>query len=135
MAKSNKNHKPTILISLLIIGWVAALLIESSQPPLQILSEIKGLDKVAHFLAFTVLGLLVCTLSFKLNPKPAIQIFSMPLLIVTLFGILEESYQMLTPGRASELMDLLADIGGALFAIIVANSVARLIQAIKRISS
>ena len=126
MTKSNSNHKPTILLGLLIVGWIAALLIESSGPPLPILGEVQGLDKLAHFLAFSCLGLLVCALSFKLSPRPAIPLFSIPLLIVTLFGIIEESYQMLIPGRASELLDLLADVCGALFAIILANRVARL---------
>ena len=135
MTKSNSSHKPTILLSLLIVGWIAALLIESSGPPLPILGEVQGLDKVAHFLAFSCLGLLVCALSFKLSPRPAIPLFSIPLLIVTLFGIIEESYQMLVPGRASELLDLLADVCGALFAIILANRVARLMRANNSISS
>lgn len=126
MAKLN-NHK-TVILALLIIGYISALFIESSQPPLQILGEIKGLDKVAHFLAFTFLGLLMCALSFKLHPRPKIQLFSMPLLIVIVLGILEESYQMLIPGRASELMDLFADTCGALFAILIANRIAQIMR-------
>ncbi len=126
MTTSISNRKITILLSLLIAGCIAMLLIESSQPPLPLLGEVQGLDKVAHFLAFSVLGLLVCALSFKLRPRPAIPLFSIPLLIVTLSGIIEESYQMFIPGRAADLLDLLADILGALFAIILANRVARL---------
>ena len=135
MTTSNSNPKPIIFLSLLISGWITTLLIESSQPPLPLLGEVYGLDKVAHFLAFSVLGLLVCALSFKLTPRPAIPLFSMPLLIVTLSGIIEESYQMLVPARAASLLDLLADICGALFAIILANRVAHLIRANKQISS
>jgi VanZ family protein len=118
------NHYKTAILALLLIGWILALFIESSQPPLKILGEIKGLDKVAHFLAFTFLGLLICALSFKLHPKPKIQLFSLPLFIVIVIGIIEESYQMLIPGRASELLDLLADTCGALFAIFIANRIA-----------
>jgi len=135
MITSNSNLKPIILISLLILGWITTLLIESSQPPLPLLGEVHGLDKVAHFLAFSGLGLLVCALSFKLTPRPAIPLFSMPLLIVTLSGIIEESYQLFVPGRAASMLDLLADICGALFAIILANRVAHLIRANKQISS
>lgn len=135
MAKSTGNRKSTIVLSLLIIGWIATLLIESSQPPLPILGEVQGLDKVAHFLAFSGLGLLVCAMSFKLSPRPAIPLFSIPLLIVTLFGIIEESYQMHIPGRAADLLDLLADVCGALFAIILANRIAHLIRTNKRTSS
>ena len=128
MTKLNCNHKPAILLSLLIVGWMATLLIESSAPSLPILGEVQGLDKVALFLAFSCLGLLVCALSFKLSPKPAIPLLSIPLLIVTLFGIIEESYQTLIPDRTFDLLDLLADICGALFAIILANRVARLMR-------
>jgi VanZ family protein len=126
MTKANGNYKPILLLSLLIASLIAALLIESSGPPLPLLGEVQGLDKLAHFLAFSGLGLLVCALSFKLSPRPAIPLFSIPLLTVTLFGIIDESYQMLIPGRASELLDLLADVCGALFSIILANRIARL---------
>lgn len=126
--------KSALLLSLLIIGFVTALLIESSQPPLPILGEVQGLDKVAHFLAFSTLGALACALSFVLSSKPTIPLLSMPLLIVTLSGIIEESYQMLIPGRAASLLDLLADICGALFAIIIANRIARTIRTNNRIS-
>jgi VanZ family protein len=135
MTKSNSNHKPSLLLGLLIVGWIAALLIESSGQPLPILVEVKGLDKLAHFIAFSGLGLLVCALSFTLSPRPAIPLFSIPLLMVTLFGIIEESYQMLIPGRTADLLDLLADISGAAFAIIFANRVAHLIRTNNRISS
>jgi VanZ family protein len=129
MNESNSNYKLTILLSLFIVGWIAGLLIESSQPSLQILGEVQGLDKVAHFLAFSGLGLLVCALSFNLCPRAAIPLFSMPLLFVTLSGIIEESYQLFVPGRAADLLDLLADFCGAACAIILANRVALLIRA------
>jgi VanZ family protein len=125
----------TVFLSLFILGWIAALMIESSQAPLPILGAVHGLDKVVHFLAFSGLGLLVCALSFTLKPRPVIPLFSMPLLIVIFSGIIEESYQRLVPGRASSLPDLLADIGGAIFAILLANRIAVLIRINKRTSS
>jgi hypothetical protein len=130
-----KSKAVSILLYLLMVAFVAALLIESSQPPLPIFGEVEGLDKVAHFLAFSVLGLLVCALSFKLSPKLSIPLFSMPLLIATLSGIIEESYQMFIPGRAASLLDLLADVCGAVCAIILANRVALLVRVNNRISS
>lgn len=120
-----QNHKTTIVLSLMITGFIAALFIESSQPPLALLGE-HHLDKVAHFLAFSCLTLLVCSLSFKRQPKPAIRLFSWPLLIAILIGITEESYQLQVPGRAADPLDLLADVSGALFAILLANYIARL---------
>ena len=131
MSKSN-NLKPIFFLCLLIIGWVIATLIESSGPSLlPPLNKAPHLDKVAHFLAFSGLGLLACALAFKLSPTPAIPLLSAPLLMVTLFGIIDEAFQMLIPGRQADLLDLLADICGALFAIFLANLIARLIRANK----
>lgn len=49
----------------------------------------------------------------------------MPLLVVTLCGVIEESIQMFVPGRMASVPDLLADMGGAVFAIWLANLVLR----------
>ncbi len=98
------------------------LFVESSQPPAEIFDKVPGLDKVAHFFAFGLLGLLVCGLKFSYSKtKQPIPFFSLPLLIVSLSGILEESYQAFVPGRSASLPDLLADMLGAVCAIIFAN--------------
>lgn len=124
-----KHTGITLLLILMIGGWLALLFVESSQPPAKIITATPGLDKVAHFSAFTILGLLVCALSFHLKPQAAISLFSIPLLLVILAGIGEESYQLFVPGRTASAQDLLADISGALFAIFIANRVARLSRA------
>jgi len=97
------------------------LFIESSKPSAAILGLLPQLDKVAHFFAFGLLGYMLCALSYQLKPKPTIQFFSMPLLVVLLTGILEESYQLIVPGRTASLVDLSADLLGAIFAIAIAN--------------
>ncbi len=134
MIPSTNSHNLSLIFSFMIIGWIIALLIESSQPPLPLFGEIHGLDKLAHFFAFNILGLLTCCLSFHTSHRQQIPLFSMPLLIASLFGVTEESYQMLIPGRASDLMDLLADVCGALFAIILANAIARIYRVNRPIS-
>ena len=97
---------------------------ESSQPPAKIMGEISGLDKVAHFVAFGVLALLLCAASFSLNGKPGIPLLSAPFLITALSGIIEEGYQMTVPGRAGSLEDLMADVSGAMLAVLVVNRLA-----------
>lgn len=115
------NARTIFLLSLLLIGWMGILFVEATRPPAEFLGPIPHLDKVAHLGAFSILGLLVCSLSLKLNPKPHIPIFSMPLLVVTLCGVLEECLQMFVPGRAASILDLLADISGGLLAIVLVN--------------
>ena len=126
MAKSKNSHRLSIFFIVLSVGWLAALFIESSHPPLPVFEKVHGLDKVAHFFAFGVLGFLVCCVSFNTNGRQQIPLFSMPLIIASLIGIVEECYQMLIPSRASELLDLLADVSGALFAVILSNCIARI---------
>lgn len=135
MTSPNNNNKFALLLGLLIIAWVAALLVESSQPQLTILKTVAGLDKVAHFFAFSGLGLLVCALSSRLNPRPTIPYFSMPFAVVAATGIIEESYQLFVPGRAASLLDLLADISGAVFAIVIANRYKQYLRANNKVCS
>jgi hypothetical protein len=115
------NMRAILLLSLMIIGWISILFFESTRPSAEFLGLIPHLDKVAHFGAFSILGLLVCGLSLKLSPKPRIPIFSMPLVAVSLCGVFEECFQMFVPGRVASILDVLADIGGAIFAILLIN--------------
>ena len=124
MLNSISGSRRSILI-LVIIAWIALLFIESSQPPAEIFDRIDGLDKVAHFFAFGTLSLLASCACLLLSTKPSLSIFSAPLLLVFVIGALEEGYQMYVPQRNASLTDLLADVLGAVFAIILANWLAR----------
>ncbi|NOV31564.1 VanZ family protein [Methylomonas sp. ZR1] len=122
MTKSFKgNRRLAILFILLSIVWMGILLTESSQPPAQLMGEIYGLDKLAHFVAFGMLALLICLVSFCLNGKTLIPYMSTPFLVAALSGVIEEGYQMTVPYRAASLPDLIADICGAVFVIYVIN--------------
>ncbi len=77
------------------------------------MGEVSGLDKVAHFLAFGVLAILVFGASFNLGLGWHLPAFFMPLLIVTVIGVADELYQLSNPSRAFEVLDLAADISGA----------------------
>lgn len=115
------NRRAIILLSFLLMAWIAILFFESTLPSAKFLGLIPQLDKVAHFGAFGILALLVCRLCFMVRPKSGILLFFMPLLVVTVCGVIEESIQLFVPGRMASIPDLLADIGGAVFAILVAN--------------
>jgi len=116
-----RNKNIIMVLVLMIAVWLSLLFIESSGPASELLSALPELDKVAHFFAFGILGLLLCALSFNLDHKVKIPIFSMPLLIVCSSGGLEEIYQMTVPGRTASIADFSADVLGAVFAIILAN--------------
>ncbi|WP_446809597.1 VanZ family protein [Methylomonas sp. 2BW1-5-20] len=131
MAKFKRNRKLAFLFILLSIAWIAVLFAESSQPPAKIMSEVNGLDKVAHFVAFGILALMLCIACFYLKGTPTMPLLSMPLLITVLSGFVEEGYQMTVPGRAASFPDLFADFCGAIFAILLVNRVVPLIREYK----
>jgi len=124
MLGSLAQNRRAILLGLLVAGWIAGLFTESSSPPAAIMHDVQGLDKVAHFFAFWVLGLLLCALSSQLRPTAVIRLISLPFFLTVLVGAIEEGCQMFVPGRTSSLADLLADVCGALFAILLANRIA-----------
>lgn len=108
------------------------LFIESSGPPAEFITRVEGVDKLAHFAAFGVLGLLVCALSFHLKPRKSIPLLSLPLMVVGLSGMLEESYQLCVPGRMASLPDFIADLLGAICAILLANRLASIKRSMLR---
>ena len=128
MYKSIIASKSTIVLSILILGLMAALIIEASQPPLPLLGKVNNLDKVAHFSAFSCLSLLICVLYLKISTKEKVPLLSAPLLITTFFGIIEEIYQTYIPMRSSSIYDLLADVLGAIFAIFIVNIISKFIH-------
>ena len=109
--ESNRNRALVFLLS--SIAWIAILFIESSQPPAEIMGQVSGLDKVAHFIAFGVLALLVFGALFNLRFGGHASEFYIPLLVVIAIGIADELYQLSNPSRAFEALDLVADISGA----------------------
>jgi VanZ family protein len=135
MAKLQGNRYLGILFILLSVAWIGILFAESSQPPAKIINEISGLDKVAHFLAFSILASLLCMARLSFFGVRPIPLFSLPLLLATLVGIVEEVYQMTVPLRAGSPFDLLADICGAVFAVVIVNRVLSLMHSNSRVTS
>ncbi len=123
MTQVKGNRKLALLFILLSIVWVGILFTESSQPPAKIMGEVYGLDKVAHFVAFGVLSVLLCLVSLSVRRKSKISFFSLPLLGIALLGLMEEGYQISVPGRSGSGIDLLADLLGGVAAIILVNAV------------
>lgn len=116
MLKLKPNRKLAMLFIALSIVWTAMLFAESSQQSAKIMSEVFGLDKVAHFVAFGVLGFLLCCSAVCLTGDRKLSTLATPVILVVTVGILEEGYQMTSPDRAASMLDLSADIAGVLFA-------------------
>jgi VanZ family protein len=104
----SKYHLPAILYAALIIALSS--IQELPESPIRW----AALDKIAHFLEYSVLALLVFRSYSQLGHKVNLtRAYLLTLLSVTLFAVLDEYYQSFVPGRTMAAGDLLMDICGA----------------------
>ena len=94
-----------ILYAMLIIGLSS--IPGKSLPDLRWFSE----DKLIHIGEYTIFSILVSRAMFFRVPARG-QVFLFALLIAGTFGVLDETYQTLIPGRDSSYGDWVADIVG-----------------------
>ncbi|MBK7650915.1 MAG: VanZ family protein [Flammeovirgaceae bacterium] len=83
-------------------------------------------DKLIHCAEYFVLGLLIhqwLTREFPFSKKR--NLFFIALLIGSVFGIIDENYQRLTPGRTPDVWDWVLDTVGVLLAVIVSHVASR----------
>lgn len=94
-------------------AWAAVLFYLSSRPSLGVdLSG--GLDKVAHFGAYLVLGVLLARAASVVR----LSIF-VAILIGALYGAIDEFHQSFVPGRTAEFADWLADAAGTIAGVVL----------------
>lgn len=96
--------------------WAIIITIVSSIPNL----STKGfrftmIDKVAHFSEYFILGLFTARAAGSGFGKPS-KVFWVSMILVAVYGILDELHQLFIPGRSTEVLDMTADVLGALAA-------------------
>lgn len=98
------------------IVWAIVILAVSSIPYLSSPSfGFKIEDKVAHFVEYLVLGVLLAYGFSRLRLSRS-RIFMLSAGISGAFGILDELHQLLIPGRETAGLDMLADVLGSICA-------------------
>ena len=103
------NWAPTVV-------WTGIILIGTSAPRLPPGPDIPASDKIAHLLAYGILGLLLMrTLRAERWPQAKAVIFA--LVGGSLFAALDELHQSLIPGRQTDLLDFAADCLGLAVAV------------------
>ena len=108
-----KVKRHTIWPCALVISIYAA----SSQSTLTVPDVGVSYDKLAHLLVFGLLATAVLRIPYVINKGWHGVLFT--ILIVSGYAILDEFRQSLTPGRAVELNDWIADTLGAILASIL----------------
>ena len=119
---------------------LAAVTFESTLPPTINNNLIPHLDKIAHFFTFGIIAWLtastICHLTSRVSegesrfrkrgsPGGHLTAATASILLAVLLGLANEYIQSFTPGRLSELNDVLADMAGA-FVFLVIWAVIRL---------
>ncbi|MFC1543011.1 VanZ family protein [Candidatus Neomarinimicrobiota bacterium] len=97
-----------ILYALLII--VLSTIPGQSYPDTMWLSQ----DKIIHFCEYGIFAILLSR-AFVSRATGQRQVLLFALVIAGTFGALDETYQLLIPGRDSSYADWIADVTGALF--------------------
>ena len=111
MSRGVRAWAPAIL-------WAAVLFALSSRPTLPVpVSLGGGLDKVAHFGAFAILGFLLARAALASHLS-----IVWPLLIGLLYAASDEIHQYFVPGRHADPADWLADALGVTVACIFVYS-------------
>ena len=102
------------LFLVLAIAWAGVIFYLSSQPSIDTPSLFPGQDKLFHMVAFGVLGFfLMGGMKTTSNGYRTRQVWLVVVLVV-LYGLLDEFHQYFVPGRTVEIYDALADAAGAL---------------------
>ena len=99
------------------LTYIILITILSHQPAddiSEVSPNIKNVDKLFHFIEFSILGFLIFG-SLSLNSKKFDQILSLSIKIGILFSCLDEYHQSFVDGRDSSLADLIFDILGVFF--------------------
>jgi VanZ family protein len=111
-------RKKLLVYTPLLIYWI--ILFIATTLPVQSVPSIAISDKINHLIAYFGLStLLYLTLiyqrksEFLFNNTP-----SAAIIIASVYGALDELHQMFVPGRFSEVLDWLADLGGAILGVL-----------------
>ena len=106
----------------LFIGYVGPLLLYimlifslSSITRISGVPKIPFIDKIVHFIEYSILGFLALRLHYRLRPQVTnILQFLIALTFVMTIGSYDEYYQSFRPHRSSDFIDLLADVAGGI---------------------
>lgn len=94
-------------------AWAAFLFFMSSRSTLPV-GLGSGLDKVAHFGAYFVLGFLLAHATTRLQRAPQVAI-----MLGLVYGFLDEFHQSFVPGRDASVGDWVADALGTVLGVLL----------------
>jgi VanZ family protein len=107
----NSNSVVRLICLMLCIGMIASLFYFGSQPVAVGLFR-APMDKVAHFVTFALITVLLWVALFRGRPLLLVA-------LVSCIGVADEVHQIFLPGRAAGLDDLATDILAAMVTVLL----------------
>jgi VanZ family protein len=102
--------------------WAAAVWTAGGLESTPSLPTVRGIDKVAHFVMYGVLGFLLARGWLAMRWRGA---WLLPVLIALMLGAADELRQRSVPGRSAEVADWIADVAGAAAGVLIALRIGR----------
>jgi VanZ family protein len=97
-----------------LIAYCAFIYFQSSYPPPEELPSFNSSDKMLHFAAYAVMGVLFYRAYHTLPIKKEVQwIVLLSMISASLYGVSDEIHQAFVPERDGSFMDVIADVLGA----------------------
>ena len=107
--------KRFVLYWLPLILYCLLIFIQSANPSPEQIPSIPFVDKVLHFTAYGIMGILFYRAYQTLRIKDNIQLLMLfSVVSASLYGISDEIHQSFVPFREAEVADVIADIIGAI---------------------
>jgi len=100
-----------------LLVYCLLIFIQSTQPSPENLPSFEFSDKILHFLAFGVMGILFYRAYQTLPLKNNTQLLLLSVISASLYGISDEIHQSFVPYRDADILDAVADILGAACAV------------------
>ncbi|MET0342069.1 MAG: VanZ family protein [Polyangiales bacterium] len=95
----------------LLIWWLSSQVLE-----FQIIEQVPLQDKGVHFLEYGAMGFFIAHAVSTTWPRRGAASVLVSVIMTAATGLLDELHQAFVPGRSSDLVDLAADVAGALCA-------------------
>jgi VanZ family protein len=114
-----ERHKKKLIYIPLIIYWLI-LLVATSLPGKDV-PDLHVSDKLEHFSGYAILTIYLTFTLLLQNKFKFIRHNAYPLtiLLVALYGALDELHQIFIPGRSCDILDWTADVSAACFGVLI----------------
>jgi len=114
------NSKKIIYYWLPVIIYCLLIFIQSSYPSPENIPNLPYIDKILHFIAYAILGVLFFRAFRTQRVKENINLVIMLSIISSsLYGLSDEVHQHFVPSRNADIMDFFADVAGSICGVYV----------------